>query len=363
MVNLLAFLVVASVGGAQDTATYRNPILNIEFEHPKAWQVSTSKKNESRILIPISGAKTPALLEILPVTFESEKDIWQIAQKTVVSNAKYELARQWEEDLLGVPMLVTRYSFPTSKGTQTAMSALLYSDWPRKLFFRLTTGAFEFEKAEFELRQALQTVRTIDKSAFKPNDPTVKPIKGRKVEPVVANPTKIVVIDGGGEKPVAANAPKGEVRVDARAAGRDLNLLLPKGWAATPDGDMKFSVRNPNFDGTLAATVASSLDGDPSQRALFMATNQSLNKFAAVADRQEQLPGANALGAEVSWVWRSGSKAGAGGGGFLATLDAVVRKGEFYFVISFETADKRGSEEAKRDVLAFLRAASIELKP
>lgn len=355
---LLCLAPALGLGQSADAKLYRNNILNVQFEHPKAWKVETNRRNESRILIPIEGTQETALLEILPVTFESEKDIWLTAQKTVVANARYELVRQWEEEILRVPMLLTRYTFPNSRGVQVATSALLYSDWPRKFFWRLSAGAFEYEKAEFVWRQVLQSLRTVDGTEFKVLDPNAPRQKDRKVVPVQAVTSKTVVIDdgtGGGRRGAAET---GEPLLEAKAAGRDVVVRAPKGWAVLA-GEGGFTLRHPDLEGPVRLRVESSLDADPAGRALFLASSRSLASYASVAERREQLPRANSAGARAAWVFRTGKSAQ----GFLSTWEATVEKGDFYLVLGYETTSTREVERARKLLDDFLRLASVDPKP
>jgi hypothetical protein len=355
---LLCLAPVLGLGQSSDVKLYRNNILNIQFEHPKAWKVETNRRNESRILIPIEGTQETALLEILPVTFESEKDIWLTAQKTVVANARYELVRQWEEEILRVPMLLTRYTFPNSRGVQVVTSALLYSDWPRKFFWRLSAGTFEYEKAEFAWRQVLQTLRTVDGSEFKVLDPNAPREKNRKVVPVEAVTTKTVMIDDGTGSRRKGGVETGEQLTEARAAGRDVVVRGPKGWAVLT-GEGGFTLRHPELEGPLRMKVESSLDADPAGRALFLASSRSLGLYASVAERKEQLPKPNPAGAKTAWVFRTGKSAQ----GFLSTWEATVEKGDFYLVLSYETTSTREVERARKLLDQFLRLASVDPKP
>jgi len=354
--NVQALLLAATIlapGTAQEPKNYSNGILNIQFAHPANWQVTTSKKHESKVIMPIGDTGEFAILEILPVTFDSEKEIWQISQKTVVLNSKRELVRQWEEEILGVPFLLTKYASPT----QTTLNGLLYVNWSRKMFFRLSAPTAQFEAAEFQWRQALETVRTVDGSKLKPNDPTAPRSKDGKVEPVKALETKVVVIDSGGPK--NGTMKKGEIEIACEAASRKLTLFIPRGWNAAPNADGTMTLRHADLSGALTLQVLSTLDSDPGQRALFVASSKSLGDFSKVKTRNEQLPTASPVGAMVSRVVRVGE----GGGAPLLALEAVVQKELFYALITYRATQPRDFDDDQRTIESLLQRTTIEPLP
>src|SRR4051812_31553063 len=83
-----------------DTATYINSRLDLRLSYPKTWQVSTNKKGETRVLVPVEGSSEKALLEIFPVSFRSDASVWQLSQVGVNKTMKREIDRQWQEELL-----------------------------------------------------------------------------------------------------------------------------------------------------------------------------------------------------------------------------------------------------------------------
>jgi hypothetical protein len=351
---LLLSAVLLATGSQQDPKNYSNGILNVQFGHPANWQVTTSKKSESKVIMPIGDTGEFAILEVLPITFDSEKDIWQVAQKTLVLNSKRELIRQWEEEVLGVPLLLTKYS----SANQTTLNGLLYADWSRKMFFRLSAPTAYFESAEFQWRQALETIRTVDGAKLKPNDPNApRSQSGKKAEPVKAIETKVVVIDGGGPK--ASSAKRGEIEIPCEAANRKLTLFVPKGWSVTPNADGTMSLRHTDLSNSATLQVLSSLDSDPAQRALFVASSKSLGDFSKVKTRNEMLPTASPVGAMASRVVRVGE----GGSGALLALEAVVQKDLFYVLITYRSNQARDFEEDQRTLDSLLQRTSIEPIP
>lgn len=322
--------------------------------HPKAWQVTPIKKtSDVKLSIPIEGSSQKATLELYNVGFNSEKDVWQLGQKSINERMKREVMRQWEEEFLGVPMLLTKVSFVDKEGPQILLTGLIYSRTAKKLMFRLAASPDDYDKAEFAWRETMNTFRT--GSAWEAEDPSKKP--DPKAPPRTLLPKPVVTKANSLDNEVKITKPP--VAIAATIAGRKVEVRIPGEWAGKVQEDGSIVLSHPEVGGTLRLTLASSLDSDPPQRALLISSSKTLNDFQKVSKRDESAPAKNKAGAMVSAVWRTGTQAQ----GDLFTCDAASTSGDYYFLLNFRcvNAGKVGAE--RKIVETLLQNCSIELLP
>ncbi len=357
MKSTVCLLLLATSIGASlaqtDPALLEMPDLGLVMTHPKTWQITQIKKTtDFKILMPIEGSSQKALLELFNVGFNSEKEIWQLSQKGINDRMKREIMRQWEEELLGVPMLLTKVSYTDKEGPHIMLTGLIYSRTPKKLMFRLDAAPDDYDKAEFAFRETMNTFRT--GRPWTPEDPTQKPDPkiGKISQPpaVVTNPKSL---DGE----IKMTKPKVAIPIDL--GGRKLELRIPGEWAGKVNEDGSVTLTNPEVGPQIRVFLASTLDSEPPGRALLTASSKTLEDFAKVIKRDETAPERNRAGATFSSVWRSGTNAK----GDLYTCDAVVLNGDYYAVVAYrtESVSKIGSE--RKQVESLLQLMTVERLP
>jgi hypothetical protein len=337
---------------APDTATYSNRSLGISFTHPSDWQVSTTGR-ESRILMPIPDSEERAELHIFAADFRDEPDIWQTTQVRINEQLGRQVVRQWQEEILGVPFLLTRIQFVEKEVPKVSLTGLVYSATPSKLLFRLTASPVNFEKAEFEWRQALQSLRTLSGAIPAAEDPNRPPEERR---PTTGSTRSVTFRE---EKRDPSEFVKAPVVVEVTAAGRELELRLPQGWAADREPECKVLVlRHPDLRAPVKLLVASSLDSDAAIRALFKASDESLQQFTSVSRREEPNPRVNRAGARLMQIWRTGRSRD----GDLFTGDAAGATGDFYWLLSYRAESKDQLNRDRRLIESLIDAMSVEVK-
>lgn len=311
------------------------------------------KTSDVKVMMPIEGSSQSALLELYNVGFNSEKDVWQLGQKSINERMKREIMRQWEEEFLGVPMLLTKVSYVGKEGPQILLTGLIYSRTVKKLMFRLAAAPDDYDKAEFAWRETMNTFRT--GSAWAPEDPTKKPDpkappRTMLPKPVVTNPNSLSAETKITKPPVA---------IAASLAGRKIEVRVPGEWAGKVQEDGTILLTHPEVAGNLKLTLSTALDSDPPQRALLISASKTLDDYQKVLKRDESAPSKNKAGATVAAVWRTGTRAE----GDLFTCDAVSTNGDLYFILSFRStnAGKIGAE--RKIIETLLQNCSIELVP
>jgi hypothetical protein len=337
MLTALIFTAVV-FGGRQEatpaTETYTDPQLGLSFAHPKSWVLEKqnagkdkSKKKdkaEAQIVhfrIPIAGASEDAELEVMRASFSGSPDEWEQIQTVANKNEHKTVDRQWQQEILGVPMLLTRISSNDGGSNHTTLTGLLYNDAPSKLLFRLTGPSGDFDKVQYDFDQSLQTLRTTSNELPKAQDPDHPSTASKKVDP---RGLKHVLIAPPPPPPVKL-AP---VAIPVVVATKKVELHVPKGWSAEKVDGSTVMLRTPELPFPVQVKLASALDSDPAGSALLAASGASLVDFTAVEHREDVGPITNAGGCQVIGIWRTGK----GANGAIISLDAAAAEGDFYLI-------------------------------
>jgi hypothetical protein len=352
--SLVAVLGMARVAAAQEVAVLEMPDLGLALTHPKAWQVNkVQKSNDLKVLIPIEGSSQRAVLELYGVGFNSEKEVWQLGQKAINEKMKRETMRQWEEEILNVPILLSKFNFVEKDGPQILLTGLVFSHTDKKLMFRLIASPDDFDKAEFVWREVMNSFRT--SRPWTPEDPSKKPDPNAPKRtslppPIIVKPNSL---------DAEAKVTKPPVVVAAQVAGRKVEVRIPSEWAGKVLEDGTIQLSHPEVAGSVQLALASTLDSDPSQKALLVASSKTLGTFQKVAKRDETLPAVNKAGAQLATVWRVGTDPK----GDLFTCDASIAKGDFYGIAAFRTTSTSKIGAERKLVESLLQNCTIEVVP
>lgn len=347
---------ILALGFAQGTTppaapareTYTNEWIGISITHPTGWKI-VPKKTDAWITVPLKEGTAHAAIYFVAATYNADIEIWQKSQEHANNQLGFEIIKQWQEEILGVPMLLTKVRSGAGKLTSAikavpelpsdqplvTLIGLVYSRTPRKLLFRLTAPEAAFDDAEFIWRQALQTLRTVDGTIPLPEDPKREPdplpVPGKKP---AGPPVKTAI----GLTPANGNA--GNVKApktqDLTVAGRKVVFHFPEGWTAVPGENGLLTLKTATPDVSVTVQVNSILDSAPPMRALVKASGESLKSFEKVETREENVPKANKAGAVTVRIWRTG----VGSAGPIWTFEAVGGKEDFYFLIRQQGAGK-----------------------
>ncbi|MBV6457542.1 MAG: hypothetical protein HONBIEJF_00655 [Fimbriimonadaceae bacterium] len=352
-----ALLVWLSTVGAsaQEVKQYSVPDLGMSFAYPKHWGMVWNKKLEmTTFTIPVGDSGATAKAEVFASATRDSIEVWQEVQVRVNGAMQREIERQWQEEVLGVPMLYTKLRYVVGSEPTTTLIGLLYASSPRKFHFRLTAPSSAFDQAEADWRNVLVTLRTASGALPSPEDPTQAP----KIDPFkkpekVVPPPPTVVLKPKPEAPLGTQ--RGEISLSAKAGATEVKVWIPKGWVANwSDGVWKLT--RPDFSGAVVLEPASMLDSVKPESALSKASAKRLDMFTVVELREEPKPRANGAGAILAWVERRGKS----GEGFLATLDAVGRAGDYYWRAAFECRDAERYRRERGEVMKLLDKITIE---
>lgn len=350
----LALLVAAPVLLQGEVKPYVNGAVGMTLEFPAAWQIK-AVKDDAAIEIPLN-AGMQAKLEILAVAFSSEPDIWQISQKHVNEQMKREVERQWTEEVLGVPLLMTKVNVLTDGAPEVILVALMYSATPKKFLFRLSSPAAGFEEAEFAWRRSLQSLRTVSGDLPKPEDPENPAASLPTGTSSPSRPSSVIVL---GSKPSGGSREVAPMGFPVETAGRKYEIRVPDGWRFEPKSASEGLLKNDAVPGGVEVRVASPRDSEPPARAFQSRSAESLNLFESVQKREENRPSPNKAGFVMGRVWRMGRDAS----GPLATLDAVGAGEEVYWVVRFRLSGQALTSAVQASLEALVKAMSVEPAP
>ena len=349
-IRLVAMVAMLQGPGSADTVPYSDPVLGLAFDRPKSWVEGKKTRDISRYTIPLPETSETAELEIVRTPFHSSKEIWNTIQIRVNEQLKREVVRQWEQDVLDVPVLFTQVSY-TDKGTaKTMLSGLYYTRTPVKLMFKLTTGTAEFEKAQFALQESLQSLRTLDGSTPKVDDEDV-PLTVPKTTPVAPPKVKVIKDRSIPDKPALT-----AVDVPLTVSTKSLSLKLPEGWRAEGVEGSKLTLRHEDLSGPIQIEVRNTLDSDAPLTALFKLSSKSLEEFASVGKREDTSNQVNGAGCSITTVWRIGKAAS----GDLMIHEVCGVQNDFYFLATYRLTNPSALPAERKLIRSLLDAVSLQ---
>lgn len=344
--HIAALALIAFTAQDQPLAEFKQSKTHFVLDYPKSWKVS--KKRYSTVFeFPVGTAGSIATLEIMGLENSNDKDEWQIGQANAVKNERRELIRQWQEEILEVPLMMTRSTFMKGDVTYTRDTGMLYADSAIKFIFHLAAPSPDFDQANYQWHQMLQTIRHESGAKQRPFDPT------RKARTGEGGP---IFVWAAPQKAPPAKPAIAELKVPVMAAGKNYVLRYVKGWTVKPEEDHLIFTHN-DVEGPVKVVVQSQVDSAPVARALLAASSESLERFATVKNRYEAPIGYTRSGMTSTYIWRVGTTAS----GPLETIEGAGNLGNEYWVLTYSNTGKSGkSIDRIRELMQMLR---IEAAP
>ena len=323
----------------------------LTFNLPDAWKLDKTRLGWV-INVPLSPNAVPARLEIYESEYRQSVERWQDSQRQVNESLKRSVERQWQEEVLGVPMLMTRIRYTQDAKDVTALVALVYTATPKKLNFRLTAPSESFTEAEAAWRGALQSLQTTTGQMPAAEDPTKPlPVPGASL-PVVAPANNRPPVIMSGQPDRRRIAP---VVVTARAGNQDWELRLPAGWTAEA-GAAGWTLKHPQLRGTARIEVNSELDSPQPDDALSNLMAKTLGSYVGVIRRRDEPRTVNRAGALVRQATREGKSET----GDRFERGATGARGGAYWMLTYETVDPLVWKSDRTVLDALLNVASVE---
>lgn len=286
--TFIPLLLALTFTQAQDKAVFKDSHLGLQFEHPKTWKVRKDKFS-AVLEFAVEGGEV-ATIQLFSAKYKDTADMYQMIQAEINRSMKRKIDRQWQEEFLGVPMLLTKISFEDKGRAMSILTGLLYTAYEEKLNFRLTVAAEGAEKAESAWHDVLLTLRTISGDLPNPEDPN-KPA----VKPEPPKTTNVWKSTDKVQKPE-----RGPVMADFVAGETKFKLYLPKGWSL--EGT---TLKRQGLSGTLEMTAAIGLPEEAGTK-LVDSARDALAEFDTVTIREDPKPLQSKSGAIVGRVFRNG---------------------------------------------------------
>jgi hypothetical protein len=351
---LLAAAALLTLAPKQEPTVFIEQFVGLQFTHPATWKVTKKTKDRTYLSIPVQGSSEPAELQIVRTDFHADKEIFQSVQMRINEQLGRTVARQWEQEILGVPMLFTKINFVEGGISKSTLTGLFNTRTSLKMLVRLTAREADYDAVSYEFHQAMETLRTTDGKLPLPDDPGVKLDPAPKKPVALPPPPKLL---DGEKKPVTAVKPTQTAEVTVSL--RKVKLLYPEGWTADEVQGNKIVMKHPEVRDPVVLELFTTLDSDPPQRALFKASTVSLGLFTQVTAREDKAAALNKAGASLSSVWRTGKTEK----GELASFEAVGAAGEYYFLTSYKQSDMALYKVERKLIESLVDLLTIEPMP
>ena len=312
--------------------TYSDKGLGLAFEYPATWQYQKKDKDHpARFLIPIEGTTAKAELQIIDLEYRASPEAFQETQATMIGRLNQQLLRQWQIEVLGVPLLMTKLKSVGEDGERTTLVGLLYSSTPRKFNFRLTAPTESFDAVEYPWQGVLETLRTTSGTL-----PTAEGTEPPKTTPTPAKAVRTVI--GPRLKNVTY---KGSVVAPLAFGGTSGNVVLPDGWRAEPAGEgmLRLSHAKLSVPLTMRGYLSQADNGGD---ILKEAAKKNLTGFGKVDRRYDPVIETTKTGASAAAVLRVGSDTE---GKPRTDFDMIVVQETLFVHISGTTASKNRVKE------------------
>ncbi|MFZ4506717.1 MAG: hypothetical protein ACOYON_03355 [Fimbriimonas sp.] len=332
----VALLALSSLSmGQQGLATFTDRDLGLSFQHPKAWVVGKKDKFSTTIMIPLQGTTRQAELVVNVTGFSAPPDLWQTIQLRANEQLQHKVLRQWTQEILGAPLLLTKVEIANDIQPGLRLTGLLYAKANRKLLFRLTAPREQYDQAEYDFLNVLESLRTLDGTALEPEDPSRTPIKETKRTPKAPReqpkpePSKrITKIDDQAKGSAKQKAP---VVGDLMLGETKVRIGYTNGWTFKALPERQFELENSGLGVTLKGEVRAVAAEEAANQALLRRAGLNLAKLDGVKNRSERPMSANKAGFLASSIFREGTSAA----GNLQTLDAVVTSLDLYLLLTW----------------------------
>lgn len=355
--------------------TFTDAALGLSFAHPTTWttvatpvpvepkgkgnrfRLPGGKKTEKRpddgmvtFRIPGAAGAPPSELTIVRASFSGTPELWQQIQADTNRNQKRDVERQWQQEILGVPLLLTRIAYDQDGTATTTVTGLLYNASAYKLDFRLTGPTAGFDAAQYQFTQAMETLRTTTDTL-----PTAQEPGKQIAAPVLPGPdVKHPIFTGSKAAPKVA-----PLALPVTVGGRKMVLHVPEGWTLDKVDADSAILRNPAVkDGVTVKLYAAATAPRPGE-ALSAAANKTLDEYKTVDLREDSGGKPNAAGNPMMAVWRRGTAAK----GPYATMDAVVSAGDYYMLFALHPTPGEDLSHERKVVQTMLDAVGLEPAP
>ncbi len=353
---LAAASAVILTGLVQDVKTFEDRETGFAFSYPATWEWR-KERLYSIFTIPLEGG-AKAQVQVINVKFRQQPDAWQTAQSDVAKTMSRTVDRQWDEVILGVPLLLSQLSYKEGEAPMNSLVGLLYSNTQAKMSFRLTSPAPGYSQAEAAWRGALNSLKTVSGSLPGAEDPT-KPPQGSGGVGTDSGPKATKILP---DKPKASRLPKGIKREPIEALGQQMEVLLPKAWSLTKK-ETGYVLTRSDWSGEVGFDFGAGAILDM-RKAVLASSNNAGAFLSEVSHRSETGPTPNSAGADLFIIERRGKGVVSEGVSFDGTIMTTGgHSGLYYWVTSFRAPAGKELRKSVDHLRELHRSLLISLKP
>ncbi len=345
----LTGLLIAAVAlvAPSDTKVLKLDQLGMTIRHPAAWTVAKSKV-QTTVEIPCEGKRT-AKVQLLSSLYRDTAEAWQSLQLRASESMRRKVDEQWQEELLSVPLLMTRTKYQLKGQELVSLVGLLYAATDHKLQFIMTAPADVAPDAEAAWRSALLTLRTKE-GDLPEKEYSNRPPDAEKPKPV--KPKNKLVLKA--ETAAPKKLERGPVSASVKVGDTAYTVYLPKGWTASLAGQ-GVRLSQQGLQGVVTLGVESG-GREQADKRLDELAAMGLERFTVVSLRMETEPRFSRAGCLVRQVRREGKF----GKDPLALLCAVGSRGDLFWTLTYEASDAGALKRDKGRVEALVDWLSVE---
>ncbi len=278
--------------GRQETKVYDNQTADIKFEYPAQWNLKRDRLYDE---LSFKIDDRTVVVQLMSTDLEIPKDEWQSVNREVNQQNNREVIRQWEEELLGVPLLLMRVRDNKTEEPQIILSGLLYGARKQKFLFRLYAPEGVAAAAESQWHAVLLSSNTLSgklPSETLPEDPTA----------TVTPPTGEIRVDILRPNTGEPTQPEWGAINHLVDEQRGLHFYTPEGWRFA-EGKLS--------SGAISVTLSVDSGSEAATRTAWLTkTGATLDKLSAVTRRAETEPGFTKAGFRGASLVRHGTAEG-----------------------------------------------------
>lgn len=298
-----AALMVLTPQDQAETKVFSDSDLGLTFQYPGTW-VLTQERYATVLTIPLEDEKT-ATVQIFRSQFRQSAEDWQRIQSDVASSMGRVVDRQWEETILGVPVLMTRVLFQERGDRFGVVVGLFYTASPFKFNFRLTAPFEQLDSAERQWRDVILSLRTTSGELPQQEDPN-RPLPTQtqqQSQPERPRNVNVLTPRANTRDPIRT-----ENQVIATEGEDSYTIFLPLEFVLARREDGMY-IEHASLPSSARLHIEVGAE-DRARAFLNRAAGQSLSKFGAVELREDTPAAVNHAGAMVFRVFRKGTADG-----------------------------------------------------
>ena len=272
-----------------ETKVYEDKSLDLRFDYPQTWKL---RKERLFDVMEFNVGEEVIQVRLMKTNMTYPAAHWQEVMSVMNNQGGRIVLKQWEEELLGVPLLMTRFREGEGANIRVVLTGLLYGARPDKFNFRLSSSEKAATEAEETWFKVLLTMRTV--SGLMPNE---KPPETGATDPgTTSTNSKTYVLEPETNRP--PKPVRGSIRVVADAE-RGIYAYFPDGWNLA-DGIASHS------SGLKVKLESETAPLDLAKKNWLAAAGLLLQDLASVSERGETKAGYNKAAFTVGYMWRKG---------------------------------------------------------